>query len=414
MKTFFGPSREMAARRIKEGGHRIYDPREKFALGLFDLLLRGAAAVMGLRPPVRNRPAISRVRRILALRLDRLGDLVMTLPALAMLRQLAMHAEIELAVGSWNKELAHRLTFIDDVRIVDAPWAAWGQKASWSTAVRAIKEGARPDLVIDFQGDVRAILLMAMTGAPLRAGFGDTGGAHLLTHQGRWDESRSWYRQNMDLLEALFPGAAIPELIEPFNFLISEDRERGRKLIAETGLSVSRRPWIGIHPSAGRAIKQWEVEKFAALCDRLAEATTGTILLTGGPSDRDLVEQVASRTKGESLQMIGGAGVRDFAAVVEGLDLFVTGDTGPMHIAHAVGATNLAIFGPSDPVRYGPEGQSDNRMVVRKALYCSPCNMIRKPPQECVSAKAPECLERISLDQVLKASLGLLEKTTNV
>ena len=165
-------------------------------MGLFDLLLRGAAPFMGLRRHARNRPAISDVRKILALRLDRLGDLVMTLPALAMLRKLATQAEIVLAVGSWNEELARRLTFIDDIRIVDAPWAAWGQEASWSRAARALKEGERPDLVIDFQGDVRAILLMAMTGAPLRAGFGDTGGAHLLTHQGRWDESRSWYRQN--------------------------------------------------------------------------------------------------------------------------------------------------------------------------------------------------------------------------
>ena len=73
---FWAPSRELAARRLKEGGHRIYDPREKFALGLFDSLLRIASPVMGLRPPTRNRPVISSVRRILVLRLDRLGDLI--------------------------------------------------------------------------------------------------------------------------------------------------------------------------------------------------------------------------------------------------------------------------------------------------------------------------------------------------
>jgi ADP-heptose:LPS heptosyltransferase len=99
--------------------------------------------------------------------------------------------------------------------------------------------------------------------------------------------------------------------------------------------------------------------------------------------------------------------------VVERLDLFITGDTGPMHIAHAVGAPNLAIFGPSDPVRYGPEGPSDKRVVIRQPLYCSPCNMIRKPPRECTQARAPECLDGISVDQVLKASVGLLEKTPN-
>jgi ADP-heptose:LPS heptosyltransferase len=411
---FWAPSRELAARRLKEGGHRIYDPREKFALGFFNALLRMASPIMGIRPSAGSLPALSSVRRILALRLDRLGDLVMTLPALAALRKLAVDAEIELAVGSWNKDLAHRLTFVDGVRVVDAPWAAWGQEASWSAAARALQEAGRPDLVIDFQGDIRAILLMAKTGAPLRAGFGDTGGAYLLTHRGPWDESRSWYRQNMDLLEVLFPGEVFPNIIEPLNFLTNTDRERSRELIVESGLGASSRPWIGVHPSSGRAIKQWAVDKFAALCDRLQEATSGTILLTGSASDRGLVEQVASRTRVDALQMVGGAGVRDFAAVVERLDLFITGDTGPMHIAHAVGTPNLAIFGPSDPVRYGPEGPSDKRVVIRQPLYCSPCNMIRKPPRECTQARAPECLDGISVDQVLKSSMILLEKRSNV
>lgn len=332
----------------------------------------------------------------------------MTLPALAELRKLVPEAEIELAVGSWNEELARGLPFVDRIRVVDAPWAAWGKRAGWAAAVQAMRVRSQPDLAIDFQGDVRVVLLMALNGARSRAGYGDTGGGHLLTHQGRWNENRSWYRQSMDLVEILFPGASVPEKIEPFNFLLPEDRQSGRELLGATGLANSPRPWVGIHPSAGRGIKQWEIAKFAALAEKLTETASANIVVTGGPSDRELVEEVMSRTGVTTRRLAAESGIRAFAAVVAELDLFVTGDTGPMHIAHAVGAPNLAIFGPSDPVRYGPEGDGEKRVVLRQPLYCSPCNMIRKPPPECSALDAPECLESIGVDQALTAALGLL------
>ncbi len=414
MKKFFGPSRELAAQRLREGGPRIYDPRERWALKAFDIFLRAAAPLLRLAPRASAPTTTASWRRILVLRLDRLGDLVLTLPALAELRHLAPEAEIELAVGSWNEELARGLPFVDRIRVVDAPWAAWDKEAGWAAAARVMRARTAPDLAIDFQGDIRVNLLMALSRARSRAGYGDTGGGHLLTHRGRWDESRSWYRQSMDLLEVLFPGASVPGKIEPYNFLLPEDRQSGRELLGTTGLADCPRPWVGIHPSAGRGIKQWEIEKFAALAEKLAETASASILITGGPSDRGLVEEVVNRAGVATHRLVAETGVRAFSAVLEQLDLFVTGDTGPMHIAHAVGAPNLAIFGPSDPVRYGPEGNGDKRAVLRQALYCSPCNMIRKPPPECSALDAPECLETIGVDQALTAALGLLEKRTDL
>jgi ADP-heptose:LPS heptosyltransferase len=346
------------------------------------------------------------------LRLDRLGDLVMTLPALAELRCAAPKAEIELGVGSWNEDLARGLPMIDRVRIIDAPWAAWGKRASWADAARSIRSLPRPDLVIDFQGDVRVILLMALTKAPLRAGFGETGGRYLLTHDGPWDERKSWYRQCVDLLQTVFTKASFPEVIEPFDFLLPEDKRAGRTLLAKVGLNEPSEPLIGIHPSAGRAIKQWEVDKFAALADRLVGETGGSVLLTGGPSDGELVEAVAGRARQNVFSLVTDASIRVFAALVAELDLFVTGDTGPMHIAQAVGTPNLAIFGPSDPIRYGPEQGVGKRRVIRESLYCSPCNMIRKPPLECARRHSPECISRISVDQVVDAALGMVSGET--
>ena len=101
--------------------------------------------------------------------------------------------------------------------------------------------------------------------------------------------------------------------------------------------------------------------------------------------------------------MLLGADLRTFAALVERFDVFVTGDTGPMHVAHAVGTPNVAIFGPSDPVRYGPDDRFQGRIVVRQPVYCSPCNMIRRPPRECSKATAPDCIAGIAVGRVEEA-----------
>ncbi len=81
-----------------------------------------------------------------------------------------------------------------------------------------------------------------------------------------------------------------------------------------------------------------------------------------------------------------------------------------MHLAHSVGAPTLAIFGPSDPARYGAEGESPKRVVLREPLFCSPCNMIRKPPRECTVPEAPECLSKVTVERVLDGALRVLQK----
>jgi ADP-heptose:LPS heptosyltransferase len=393
LNPFFAPSRKLAAHRLVHGGPRIYDPRERVLLAGADAVLQGASWLFRLRP-ARDLPDVRRVERVLALRLDRLGDLVTTLPALELLRKALPDAEIELAVGSWNEPVARRLPFVDHVRVVDAPWSAWGKKARFRDAVDALGKGGI-DLALDFQGDVRVILMMALAGARLRAGYGDTGGNYLLTHRGRWDEKRSWYDQNVDLVRALFPEIAAEAPIRPYNFVTDGDRS-----VAAGLLEVSKRPLVGIHPSAGRALKEWEAEKFAALADRLSDFAT--VVLTGAGSDRDLVDRVLAKTSTRPATLLG-LPLPTFAAFIESLDAFVTGDTGPMHLSHAVGTPNVAIFGPSDPVRYGPDESLGLRRVVRSPVYCSPCNMIRRPPAECVRAITPECLSTVSVDPVLRA-----------
>jgi ADP-heptose:LPS heptosyltransferase len=166
---------------------------------------------------------------------------------------------------------------------------------------------------------------------------------------------------------------------------------------------------VGIHASGGRAIKQWDADRFAAVADRLAREHGAAIVLTGTAEDRELVEGVARRlpAAARTVDLAGAIELPLLAAILERLDLLVTGDTGPMHLAAAVGTPVVAIFGPSDPARYAPLEAAS--AIVRIDLPCSPCNRIRLPPERCVG-HTPDCLAGVSVEQVHAAAVRLLEK----
>jgi ADP-heptose:LPS heptosyltransferase len=106
------------------------------------------------------------------------------------------------------------------------------------------------------------------------------------------------------------------------------------------------------------------------------------------------------------VDLTGRLRLRETLAVIGALDLFLSPDTGPMHMACAVGTASVSVFGPSDPVRYF-SGQGPRHVVVRSDLWCSPCNLIRKPPVECRGGM-PECLRLVSGDDVYGAAVRLL------
>jgi len=162
--------------------------------------------------------------------------------------------------------------------------------------------------------------------------------------------------------------------------------------------------------SAGRAIKQWPPERFAEVARRLVDCSDATIVLSGSAADRALVDTVkAAVPSGRAVDVAGDVDLLTLAGLVERCDVLITGDTGPMHLAVAVGTPVVAVFGPSDPVRYAPRGPFDR--VVRVDLPCSPCNRIRRPPARCVG-HTPDCLASVSVQDVFSAALLVLERST--
>jgi ADP-heptose:LPS heptosyltransferase len=358
-------------------------------------------------------PAGAAPARVLLLRLERIGDLLMVRDAIGLVRQRLPDAEIDLAVGSWNAPLAALLApmyRLDRIDTLDAPWLSRdGEGHSWPRLIGRAREwrARRYDLALNFEPDIRSNFLAWLSGARRRAGYWTAGGGAFLTDAAAHDPTRH-VTQNALALAAFAIGehARGPQAAAPAHQPLVAPAAAGRRAAAR--LAGLRGPLVGIHAAGGRAIKQWPVERFRELAGVLIEHRGATVVLTGSAGDGDTVRAVsAGLPASRVLDVSGELDLQELAALLPLLDVYVTGDTGPMHLAHAAGTPVVAIFGPSDPARYAPRGPRDR--VVRVDLPCSPCNRIRLPPARC-AGHTPDCLAGVATAAVLEAIDDLLRE----
>ena len=379
---------------------QIYDRRERALVSAGDAVLGTVAAIAG---PFRNRRRPSNPARILLLRLERIGDLLMTLPAIADTRAAAPNAEIDLVVGSWNMGVASSIPGINKVLLVDAPWLARQNKAAGAATLARTALGWRKgkyELALNFEPDVRSNGMLALSGAGWTAGYRSAGGGALLDQALDYQPGEHTVDNARRLVRAVLgegqpPSSASLQIPEP------------RRSDAERLLAGRSGPIVAMHAAGGREVKQWDPERFAAVARKLVEDRATTIVLTGGPGDGGIVDRVKRHLPPSSVIDVSHfTDLLAVAAVLERCDLMITGDTGPMHLAAAVGTPIVAVFGPSDPRRYAPRGPLDR--VVRIDLPCAPCNRIRLPPARC-TGHIPDCLAFLSTDLVIAAAVQVLD-----
>lgn len=165
---------------------------------------------------------------------------------------------------------------------------------------------------------------------------------------------------------------------------------------------------IGIQPATGRRVKEWDPVRFAEVGSHMARTRGASVLLIGSTGDAPVLDAVRAAwpTDVPLIELPRDLDLVVLAAVLERLSLFITGDTGPMHLAAAVDTPVLAIFGPSLPTRYAP--LSARSRIVRIDIHCSPCNLMRQPPTRCLG-RVPECLSGIATADVLRAANEMLD-----
>jgi heptosyltransferase-1 len=334
------------------------------------------------------------VRRFLIVRLSAMGDIIHTLPVVAALRETFSEAFIGWVVEKRWAELinlchlpgeAHR-PLVDKVHIVNTK--AWRRNLlsdeTWREAIAAIRDirCAEYDTVIDFQGAVRSALLARLSGATSIYGFAEPRenvAAMFYTHK---IQARGQHiiEQNLSLASAA-PGCDL-KLHEV-------------ELASETPEPRATGHYAIINPGAGWGAKQWPAERYGEVAKLLSEQAELRSLINYGPGEENMARAAEAASGGTARPITGS--IAQLISIVKGAQLFVGGDTGPMHLAAILDVPVVAIFGPTDPRRNGPYG---NPSVVLRSTASATSFSHRKSPDEAMLEITP--------GQVLQAALQLL------
>jgi ADP-heptose:LPS heptosyltransferase len=201
------------------------------------------------------------------------------------------------------------------------------------------------------------------------------------------------------LIEALGCSCASPDF---FISIRQEHRNNVLRFFQEKRIDPDR-PIVILHPGTRWKTKRWGEKKWAALGDRLHEGDGAQVILTGSQSDISLVRSVAGSMRFPGIDTAGLWGLKELAFLQTQADVVVTPDSGPMHLAAAMGVPVIALFGPTDEARTGPYGNIHG--VVSAPVSCRPC-FLRK-------CDCPECMDQISVREIREAVLPYLHCSIN-
>jgi len=329
---------------------------------------------------------LSKIKKILVIRTDGLGDVVMSTPAFRALREFFPYSNITLLTASWSKELVETIPGFDEIIYFDAPWIVKKSKRKWIRLFETIKALRRKyfDLAIDLRGDFRNNIVMYLCGIKCRMGFNITGCEFFLTHIVPCGENHHPVNLMFSLIRYLNPEESKKYTLSLW--ITEEDRRFANTLLTEHNLS-DKHSVIVIHPGAKWSGRHWVPERYGQIADRLIKEYKAKVILAGGPADFGMTKQILSSMTQRPI-MAGESSLRQFCALLEKSDLFIGADSGPMHMATAMGTRVIALFGPARPEAVGPYG--DGHIIVTKQdnYSCSPCSqkVCKRPDYSCMEA----------------------------
>ncbi len=330
-----------------------------------------------------------------------LGDAVMSLPALRAIRGVYPKAHISLVARPWVADLYARESAIDAV----IPYPAqhgWRARIQFARGLRA----HRFDAAILLQNAFDAALMAWVARVPWRIGYRRDGRGPLLTRAIPVPDPGDIPRhQRYYYLELLRRAGLIERFPPPAPILLegtAEARETGASHMQALGVTG---PAIGVSPGAayGNA-KRWLPDRFAEAAVQIARAGGFAVLVFGAPAERELAASVATAVERARLQVFNLAGettLRQFADMAAACRLFLTNDSGAMHMASALGVPTVAVFGATDDTTTGPAGPLVR--VVREHAECSPC-LLRECPID------HRCMTRVASARVVSEARRLLEE----
>jgi ADP-heptose:LPS heptosyltransferase len=349
-------------------------------------------------------------REILVTAICPIGDTLFLTPALALLRRRYSRARITAVVSPRNKDVLIDNPNVDSLLIATEPVGLVGQQAFWR-GVRAISRTS-PDLIIHFSVAGQIVARLAGLRAP---SLGLQFPEHWWLHGARSDDAYRKRHAVDHYFKVIEPVAPAPQAIEdrlPRFGLSAEDRKKARALLSSAGAGPSD-IIVTMHTGGdgfnGR--KRWAPRRFAQVANGLVERFNAHIVLIGGTVERPMSEEAASLIQGRVQMLAGKTSLKVTGALIEASAVFIGNDSSPLHIAAAVGAPSVGIYGPSDWQEFHPIAPPGYRgRVMHSDLPCAPCFRFigNAAPWQANLCYTFACLKEISAPSVLEAATELL------
>jgi len=338
---------------------------------------------------------------LLVIRLDRLGDVVLSTPVLQALRQQFPHAFLAMMVRSACLDVVAQHPCLNDVISYD--------KEGRHRRVRATVRFARGlsryefDTALVLHPSNRSHWIPWLAGIPVRIGY-NRKCPWLLTHRlphRKQEGARHEAAYTLELLQVFGISPGDPKPLVPIR---PQALERVTRLLAESGVREGD-ALVAVHPSASCVSKRWMPERFAQVADRLMAERGARVCLVAGESDAVFAHEVAERMRHPAVNVAGRLSVAELVALLARCRLLISNDSGPVHIAAAVGTPVVALFGRNQaglsPQRWGPLG--GGHIVLQKDVGCVTC-LAHNCDIEF------RCLTSLSVDEVYQAALGVLDR----
>jgi len=311
-------------------------------------------------------PAIDKtqIRRILVITLSNVGDIILTTPVIRALSKEFPDSRIDVMVGPNGKDIFDKDPRIFKLVVYDKHISI-AEKRRLQLKLRKLKY----DLVVDLRNTVFPLFLAPKYRTSPIQSF-----PKYIVHK----RERHLYR--------LVPFG-IRDLSErSYIHITKEDEDYVDHLLKANAVTD---PVVIVNPGAKSHLKRWTVEGFAEVCDGLIGECAASVVFVGTSPDREIVLSVSGKMKNKCHDFVDKTNIRQLASLLKRSSLLITNDSAPMHLGCAVGTKVLAIFGSTDPMKYGPTGEFD--AVINKKLFCSPC--------EVAACKyGHECMKLVSAD----------------
>jgi lipopolysaccharide heptosyltransferase II len=346
------------------------------------------------------------MKTILVLAIRAIGDMVLVTPAIRALSEAFPGSSLTVVAEAFAADVFEGNPRISETVAIDR-WSLralpWYRKLATDIRwLRAMRAGGY-DIAVDLFCGPRSAQMALFSGAPVRVAESIRGRRMFYTRTVKVDHAgKHLVEQKMQIVGALIGDVPIPP---PEIFLRDEERREAEETLrAATGNEGEA--VVGLFPGAGWVHKQWPAERFAQLADRLA-ARGCRVAVVGGPRDGDACRRVEEAAKSRPAILSGIARLRETIALIDRMSVFVSNDTGPMHIAAGLGIPTVGLFGPGDATKYRPWGE--HARVVSARLPCNPC------PQETDTChlhgrERAACMKGISVDEVYATVEELLDR----